>query len=95
MQVGAGGYTGAEFISYGARQLQNRTALGGGAQITFISNAFLVEGEHVCHNGPGIEQRDGRIIQRTGGQRCQRAYRFALIVRQRCGANLIQQPLQE
>ena len=46
-EVDAGRDAGLELVADGARQLEHRAALGGGAQEALVGDALLVEGQHV------------------------------------------------
>ena len=60
--AGAGGHAGAQFVPDRSCQLEHRTSLGGGAQVVLVGQPLLVEGQHIGHDGPGVEQRNGRVV---------------------------------
>ena len=67
-QVGPGGDPGGQLVADGAGQLQHRAALRGRAQVALVGDPLLVEGDHVQHGRPGVEEGDGGIVGRPGGQ---------------------------
>ena len=71
-EVHAGGDAGAQAVVEQPRQLQNRAAFGGGAQVAFVGDAFGVEAQHVGADRPRIEQRHRRIVLLARAQPGQR-----------------------
>src|SRR6266536_2644799 len=53
---------GTQLVADQSRKFQQRTSLGRGAQIRFISDALLIKRQHVGHRRGRVEQRDGEII---------------------------------
>ena len=50
---------------------EHGTAFGGSAQVAFICEPLLIEGEHVGDHGPRIEQRERRVARFARGERFQ------------------------
>ena len=67
-EPGRSRHAGAQFVADGAGQFEHRAAFGGGAQVVFVADAFLVEAQHVKYGGPAVEQGDCRVVAGAGGQ---------------------------
>ncbi len=68
----AGRDAGRELVSDQPRQHQHRTALRRRAEIGFVGNSLLVEGQHVCEHGKRIAQRNRVIVRSPRRQRRKR-----------------------
>ena len=60
-EVRAGGDAGIQLIADERRELEDRPTLRRGAEIPFVGDALLIEGEHIGHERPGVDDGDCRI----------------------------------
>ena len=71
----------AQLVAYRAGQLEHRTPFRGHPQKALVRDPLLIEGEHIPHRRPGVEERDRRVIAGTGRQLRQRTATLELAIR--------------
>ena len=79
-QVDSGSDTRTQDIAHQTGQFQDGAAFSGSAQVAFVGNPLLVEGQHICYYCPGIQEGNGWIVCCTGSQTLQGIDQFTLVV---------------